>query len=87
MLVVEHQIDFVINTVRADLTLEDIDDLVTGCDVADDDYILVIGQDGELKSVFMPDVSACEVPESVQRTLSQFGIADINYVTGNTVLH
>ena len=76
-----------ISTVRADLTLEDIDDLVTGCDVADDDYILVIGQDGELKSVFMPDVAAEEVPESVQRTLATFGIADINYVTGNTVLH
>ncbi len=76
-----------INTLRSDLTLEDIDDLINGCEVADDDYILVIGQDGELKSVFMPDVNASEVPESVQKTLAQYGVLDINYVTGNTTLH
>jgi hypothetical protein len=76
-----------INTVRSDLTLDDIDELVNGCDVADDDYILVIGHDGELKSVFMPDVDASEVPESVQQTLAQYGVVDINYVTGNTTLH
>jgi ABC-type uncharacterized transport system ATPase component len=64
-----------INTVRSDLTLED------------DDYILVIGHDGELKSVFMPDVDANDVPESVRQTLAQYGVTDINYVTGNTTLH
>lgn len=76
-----------INTVRSDLTLDDIDDLLNGCDLSDDDYILVIGQDGELKSVFMPDVDATDVPESVQKTLAQFGVLDLHYVTGNTTLH
>ena len=76
-----------INTVRSDLTLDDIDDLLNGCDLADDDYILVIGNDGELKSVFMPDVDATNVPEAVQKTLAQYGVLDLNYVTGNTTLH
>lgn len=76
-----------INTVRDDLTLDEIDDIVNGCDVADDDYIIVIGRDGELKSVFMPDVDPSEVPEQVQATLAQYGVHDLNYVTGNTTLH
>lgn len=76
-----------INTVKADFTPEEIDDLLNGCELADDDYILVIGQDGELKNVFLPDVSINDIPDSVQKTLAQFGVSDLQFVTGNQTLH
>jgi len=76
-----------INTIKTDLTYDDVDELLGGCDVKDNDYILVIGQDGNLKSVFMPDVDTDDIPESVQKTLAEYGVSDLNYASGNHTLH
>ena len=76
-----------INTVKEDLTLEDVDELLGGGDLDDTDFILVIGQDGILKSVFMPDVAPEEIPESLQKTLAEYGVLDLHYATGNQTLH
>lgn len=75
------------NTVRSDLTLDDVDDLVNSCDLDDDDYIIVVGRDGELKSVFVPESGIGETPEKMQQILALYGIHDVDYVTGNQTMH
>jgi hypothetical protein len=50
----------------------------------DDDYGFVVGADGELKSVFVPDVGDNSIPENVLNILKLFGINDIG---GQRTLH
>lgn len=75
------------NTVRSDLTQDDIDDIVSSVDVAEDDYIIVVSGTGELKSVFMPEVETFSTPEKVQEVLALFGVSDAEFLKGNATLH
>lgn len=43
--------------------------------IADGDYIFVVGSDGQLKSVLLPqEFESDPVPESVQQVMTVFGI-------------
>jgi hypothetical protein len=55
--------------------------------IGDDDYGIIIGPDGELKSLFMPEGFALDPPESVKQILAMLGIDDINtaWQEGNTL--
>lgn len=54
-------------------------------DIGDDDYGFILGPNGELKSVFLPDDTS-RVPKKVKRLLKMFGIHDIDQLD-NTTLH
>ena len=49
-------------------------------EIADEDYGFIIGPDGELKSVFVPDIPPFETPENVLKILNLFGIGDISEI-------
>ena len=52
---------------------EDYNDL-TEFDIAEDDFGFLIDSDGNLKTVFGPDVLYDTPPENVQRILDMFGV-------------
>jgi hypothetical protein len=52
---------------------EDHNDL-TEFDIAEDDFGFLIDSDGNLKTVFGPDVLYDTPPENVQRILDMFGV-------------
>lgn len=68
---------------------EQIDELAEMFDdtLGDDDYCLIVGPDGELKSIMVPDNVPFEVPEKVAQLLSVFGITDVSNIAGNSTLH
>jgi hypothetical protein len=67
-----------------DLELE-IDEL--DAEIADDDYGFILGPDGELKSVFLPDVIPFKTPKNVAKILKMFGITDVGNVNSMATLH
>lgn len=46
--------------------------------IGDDDYGIIIGPDGELKSLFMPEGFELNPPDVVVQILAMLGIEDIN---------
>lgn len=66
---------------------DDLSDQFDDEDIADDDYVFVIGPNGELKSVLVPDDVPFELPENVARILEVYGITDIDEIDGNATLH
>lgn len=56
-------------------------------DIADDDYGFILSADGELKSVFLPDVIPEDLPENIQKLLAVFGILDISDLDTPQTLH
>ena len=67
--------------------VEDIDEFLNGFDIQDDDYILVVGADGQLKNVFMPESEVFEPHENVQKIFSMFGITDVDYMSETRTIH
>jgi hypothetical protein len=55
-------------------------------DIGDEDYAFVIGPDGKLKSVFLPDVVPFTQPKSIQKIFKMFGIRDAEQLD-NPTLH
>jgi len=51
-----------------------------------DDFGFILGPDGELKSVMIPEDHMGELPEEVTMILSMYGIDDINKLN-NRLLH
>lgn len=66
---------------------DDLTDQYDDEDIADDDYVFVIGPNGELKSVLVPDDAPFELPENVARILEVYGISDVDNIDGNATLH
>jgi hypothetical protein len=54
-------------------------------DIEDDDYGFIIGPDGELKSLFMPEALPFKTPKNVQKILKLFGITDPHQLNDNTL--
>jgi len=72
-------------TTNQDLEVE-LDDVYEQ-EIADDDFGFIVGPDGELKSVFLPDnMSMDELPENIQKIFELFGIDDPDRLE-NTTIH
>jgi hypothetical protein len=54
-------------------------------EISDDDYGFILGPDGELKSVFLPDAMPFKTPKKVQRILKMFGILDPHQLDDGTL--
>jgi hypothetical protein len=63
-----------------------IEDGMYDSDIGDEDYGFIVGPDGKLKSVFLPDVIPFKQPKNVQKILKMFGITDADALD-NTTLH
>lgn len=55
-------------------------------EIGDDDYGFILGPDGELKSVFLPDNMPFNTPENIAKIFEIFGIDDPEQLE-NTTLH
>lgn len=71
------------NTSEEVTTFEDVYD----SEMSDDDYGFILGPNGELKSVFVPDNASFNTPKNVLKILKMFGIYDVDNLTGEETLH
>jgi hypothetical protein len=55
--------------------------------VDEEDYAFIIGPDGELKNLFVPDGFDIDPPPKVKKILKIFGINDINSAWSDETLH
>ncbi len=55
-------------------------------DISDDDYGFILGPDGKLKSVFLPDNMPFKAPKNITKIFKMFGITDAGQID-NTTLH
>lgn len=62
-----------------------IEDGLYDTEIEDDDYGFILGPNGELKSVFLPENIPFELPEKLAKLFELFGITDPNQT--NTTLH
>lgn len=56
-------------------------------EITDDDYGFIFGPDGELKSVFLPDVVPFKTPKNIAKILKLFGINDLDNLDKDAILH
>jgi hypothetical protein len=64
---------------------EQFDD-VYDTEISDEDYGFILGPDGELKSIFLPENMPFKPPKNIARILKMFGIDDADQID-NTTLH
>ena len=62
-----------------------IEDGMYDSDIGDEDYGFILGPDGELKSVFLPDVIPFKQPKNIQKILKMFGIRDAEQLDSTTL--
>ena len=75
-------------TKHIDEQIEELADMMSDDGIfCDDDYVFVVGPDGELKTVMIPDTAAFATPENVSKILTMYGVTDINSMCGNATLH
>lgn len=72
------------DTVTTEYIVDEVE--IEDGDTGPDDFTFVIGPDGELKSMTIPQHLMDEPPEEIQCILSLFGIDDLN-VLENRTLH
>lgn len=53
----------------------------------DEDYGFVIGADGKLKSLILPDKFQLNPPKKIKRILKILGFEDINMAGSNDTIH
>ena len=69
-------------------TIEELSpDEVYDTEISDEDYGFILGPDGELKSVFLPENVPFKPPKNIQKILKMFGITDIDNIAGSETLH
>lgn len=56
-------------------------------DIDDNDYVFVLTETGELKTLFLPDDLPFEAPKNVQKILKMFKINDIDNLGKDATLH
>jgi hypothetical protein len=66
---------------------EEIDEFLNEVDWADEDYAFIIGPEGKLKSVLLPETGSFTAPKSVQKILKIFGVRDIDDIDNDATLH
>jgi hypothetical protein len=54
-------------------------------DIGAEDYGFILGPDGELKSLFLPDVLPFKQPKNVYKILKMFGIRDPEQLDNDTL--
>ncbi len=64
-----------------EITIDDVFDT----EITEDDYGFIVGPDGELKSVFLPDNLPFKTHKRIQRILKIFGIVDPAQLENNTL--
>jgi hypothetical protein len=62
------------------------EDGICDSDIGEEDYGFILGPDGKLKSLFLPDYVPFKQPKNVQKILKIFGIVDVEALD-NTTLH
>jgi hypothetical protein len=70
-------------TAQQDVNQDDVYDT----EISDDDYGFILGPDGKLKSVFLPESLPFKTPKNIARILKVFGITDISNVYNDQTLH
>lgn len=55
-------------------------------EISDEDYGFILGPNGELKSVFLPDSLPFKTPKNIAKIFKMFGITDPEQLD-NTTLH
>ena len=66
---------------------EEVDEFLNEVDWADEDYAFIIGPDGKLKSVLLPETGVFVAPKNVQKILKIFGVRDIDDIDNDATLH
>jgi hypothetical protein len=56
-------------------------------DIEDDDYVFVLGPDGALKQVILPDDVPFKAPKNIAKILKIFNIHDIDDISGEETVH
>jgi len=56
-------------------------------DIADQDYVFVLNEDGDLKSILLPDHVPADVPKNIQKILRIFKIYDVDNLGKDATLH
>lgn len=56
-------------------------------EISDEDYGFILGPDGKLKSVFLPENLPFKAPKNITKILKIFGINDISDIDGTETLH
>jgi hypothetical protein len=64
---------------------EQLADDLYDTDIGDDDYGFIIGPDGELKTVFLPDSVPFKTPKKITKILKMFGICDPGQIDDPTL--
>ena len=62
-----------------------VEDGIYDADIGAEDYGFILGPDGELKSLFLPDVIPFKQPKNVQKILKMFGIRDPEQLDNDTL--
>lgn len=62
-----------------------VEDGLYDSDIGDEDYGFILGPDGELKSLFLPDVLPFKQPKNVAKILKMFGIRDPEQLDNDTL--
>jgi hypothetical protein len=65
---------------------DDINDIYD-TEISDEDYGFILGPDGNLKSVFLPETLPFKTPKNIAKILKMFGITDPEQLNDNTTLH
>ena len=63
-----------------------IEDGIYDSDIGEEDYGFIVGPDGKLKSVFLPDHIPFKQPKNIRKIFKMFGIVDAEALD-NTTLH
>ena len=61
------------------------DGMYEDTDIGDEDYGFILGPNGELKSLFLPDVLPFKQPKNVYKILKMFGIRDPEQLDNDTL--
>jgi hypothetical protein len=54
-------------------------------DISSEDYGFILGPDGELKSIFLPDHLPFKTPKNITKILKMFGITDPEQFNNDTL--
>jgi hypothetical protein len=69
------------------VTLDQEQDMgdVYDTEISDEDYGFILGPDGELKSVFLPDNMPFKQPKNIRKIFKMFGINDAEQLDDPTL--
>lgn len=56
-------------------------------DISDDDYVFIVGADGELKQVILPESVPFNAPKKINRILKIFGVHDVSNIDLDATMH